>query len=247
MRCTGMSQPTIFISYSHRDEEEKNALLAHLGVLQGAGLVDVWSDDRIGGGADWESDIRATMARARVAVLLISVHFLSSDFIRRREVPELLRRRDSEDLHTFPVIAKACAWRRVEWLRKMNVRPKNGAPVWRDGGRHVDEELARIVEEIAEVLEQSRERLSPVVEAALGSCLARNFRPDQIDDHAEVLRVVFRGGRVGLDRLQEHLASLADDTERLTRLRRLLREPALQRLARRAGQRDAYERLVFSP
>ena len=34
-----MPQPTVFISYSHKDEAEKEALLTHLGGLQRTGLI----------------------------------------------------------------------------------------------------------------------------------------------------------------------------------------------------------------
>ena len=60
--------PTIFISYSREDEAEKEALLKQLGVLQQEGLLETWSDDRIGAGADWQREIEAAMARARVAI-----------------------------------------------------------------------------------------------------------------------------------------------------------------------------------
>src|SRR5262245_5927462 len=91
-----MPQPVVFISYSHRDEREKNRLLAHLGVLQREDLIDLWSDDRISAGADWKQEINEAMAQARVAILLISANFLTSDFILGKEVPTLLQRRKSE-------------------------------------------------------------------------------------------------------------------------------------------------------
>jgi hypothetical protein len=49
-------RPTVFVSYSHEDSREKDALLSHLGVLAGDDLInlDVWTDDRIPAGADWE-------------------------------------------------------------------------------------------------------------------------------------------------------------------------------------------------
>jgi hypothetical protein len=47
-----MSKPIIFISYSHKDETEKDELLAQLGVLQSAGLIGLWNDDQIEAGAD---------------------------------------------------------------------------------------------------------------------------------------------------------------------------------------------------
>jgi tetratricopeptide (TPR) repeat protein len=148
-----MTQPLVFISYSHKDEEEKEQLLSHLGVLGKAGLIDLWSDDRIGAGGDWRQEIREAMAQARVAVLLISANYLTSDFILDEEVPTLLQRREAEGLTVFPVIARACAWRKVSWLAKMNVRPKNGRPVWSDAGAHVDEDLTAIAEEVAAIVE----------------------------------------------------------------------------------------------
>jgi len=150
-----MIQPTVFISYSHKDEEEKDALLSQLGVLQKADLIQLWNDDRIGAGEDWEQQIREAMSHARVAVLLVTANFLNSDFILMNEVPALLQRRTQEGLTVFPIIAKACAWQEVTWLAKMNVLPKNGRPVWSDRGSHADEDLAIIAIEIANIINRS--------------------------------------------------------------------------------------------
>lgn len=147
-----ITRPTVFISYSKKDEEEKDRLLSHLGVLVGADLIDLWSDDRIGAGANWETEINKAITDARVAVLLISANFLTSKFNLENEVPKLLNRRDKENLTIFPVIATACAWNQVEWLANMNIRPRNGNPVWSDGGSHVDRDLATIAEEIADIV-----------------------------------------------------------------------------------------------
>ncbi len=142
--------PKVLISYSHKDEDLKERLYVHLGVLQrAAGLIDLWSDDRIGGGDDWEQEISDAIDGARVAILLVSADFLNSEYILGKEVPRLLQRRKGGGLIVIPVIAKDCAWSQVEWLKKMNVRPKNGRPVWREAGVHADEALKSIAEEVA--------------------------------------------------------------------------------------------------
>jgi hypothetical protein len=147
-------QPLVFVSYSHRDEKEKEALLQHLRVLENVGLLFTWSDNRIGAGDDWKNEIRNAMDRARVAILLISSNFLTSRFILDTEVPTLLQRRESGGLTVIPVIARACAWKRVEWLARMNVRPKNGRPIWgEEGSGRVDEDLTIIAEEVAAILD----------------------------------------------------------------------------------------------
>jgi hypothetical protein len=150
------TRPTVFVSYSHKDRREKDTLLSHLGVLAGDDLInlDVWTDDRIPAGADWEAAISGAINKAQIAILLISANFLSSEFIIRQEVPKLLRYRDTQGLTIIPVIARACAWRRVRWLRRMQVRPKNGRPIWRNGGNRVDTELAAIADEVADIVER---------------------------------------------------------------------------------------------
>jgi tetratricopeptide (TPR) repeat protein len=144
-----MTQPTVFISYSHKDEAWKERVVTHLGVLQREGLLDVWDDRRIETGTDWYPEIEAAMAAADVAILLISANFLTSPFILGEEVPRLLERRSKEGLRVFPIIVSPCAWKQVGWLARMQVRPTDGKPL--AGGRKykVDADLAAIAEEIA--------------------------------------------------------------------------------------------------
>ena len=42
--------PTIFISYSHKDEKHKDFVVSHLRVAERQGVFDVWDDRRIKGG-----------------------------------------------------------------------------------------------------------------------------------------------------------------------------------------------------
>jgi len=151
-----MAEPIVFISYSRRDEAEKNKLISHLGVLQQTGLISIWNDDYIRAGEDWDNRIKQIIAQAKIAVLLITANFLNSEFILSHEIPELLRRRQSEGLVVLPVIARACAWRAVDWLQQMSVRPKNGTPVWAEGGVLVDENLSLIAEEILDVVKAAK-------------------------------------------------------------------------------------------
>jgi len=144
-----MTQPVIFISYSRRDNAEKNKMMSHLGVLQQAGLVDLWSDDRIEAGENWHVQMQQAITQAKIAVLLITAHFLNSEFILSAEVPTLLQRCQNDGLVVYPILARACAWRSVNWLRDMDVWPKSGVPVWSDGGIHVDEDLSVIAEDIS--------------------------------------------------------------------------------------------------
>ena len=81
----------VFISYSHRDQTWLESLQTHLRPLVRAGKLDLWDDTRIGAGQEWRAEIDQALARARVAVLLVSPDFLASEFIADVELPAILR------------------------------------------------------------------------------------------------------------------------------------------------------------
>lgn len=150
-----MNQPTVFISYSHKDEDWKDRLVAHLRVLQKEGLFDLWDDRRIEAGEDWHQKISDAMNVAGAAILLITADFLTSTFILKEEVPRLLERKNHEGLSIFPVIVRPCPWKKVKWLSKMQVRPEDGKPLSSGDENQIDTDLTSIAEEVAEIMEKS--------------------------------------------------------------------------------------------
>ncbi len=160
-----MPTPTVFISYSHKDEVWKDRLVTHLGVLEHEGLLQTWNDRNIGAGEEWFEEIQNAMDTARVAVLLVSAHSLTSKFILHKEIPRLLERRISEGMRFFPVILKSCAWTKLPWLAKFQARPRDGRPLSSFGGNGRDAELARIAEEILELSSREPQPITAVPEA----------------------------------------------------------------------------------
>jgi TIR domain-containing protein len=156
-----MAQPVVFISYSHKDGMEKDELETHLRGLQYNGAIESWDDDHTAAGGSWEEEIYAAIDRANVAILLITKDFLASTFIIENEVPRVLNRLANEDLKVFPIIAKPCAWKKIGWLRRLKVRPKNGVPIWSPGS-HPETVLAEITEELATFVQNmSVEKANP--------------------------------------------------------------------------------------
>ena len=156
-----MTTPTVFISYSHKDEDWKDRVVTHLRVLQMQDMLDVWDDRRIEAGDEWHSEIENALNAASVAVLLVSANFLTSKFILGEEVPRLLERREKEGVRIFPVIVKPCAWTQVKWLARMQARPKDGKPLAAGNEYQIDADLAAIAEEIAALIKQAGKGVTP--------------------------------------------------------------------------------------
>lgn len=152
-----MTSPSVFISYSHKDEEWKNRLETHLRVLEMQEIFNVWEDRQIEAGDDWYPEIENAINNATIAILMISANFLSSKFIVGEEVPKLLERREKEGIRVIPVIVKPCTWTRVSWLSKIQARPKDGRALSAGSEYQIDADLSALAEEVARIIDKSRE------------------------------------------------------------------------------------------
>lgn len=127
-----MSKPTVFISYSHKDEEWKKRFLPQLKALEQAGRVQVWDDRKIDAGDKWYPEIQEAMQKAAVAVCLISADYLASDFCVKEEVPFLLERGAKEGMVIIPVLLHPCPWNAFPWLSEIQMLPRDGKTVSED-------------------------------------------------------------------------------------------------------------------
>ena len=88
-----MARSAIFISYSHEDkpwlERFQNAL--KVGVDR-EDTFSTWSDEKIDAGREWEKEIEANLASARIALLLVTPKFLQSTYIGIKELPTIIER-----------------------------------------------------------------------------------------------------------------------------------------------------------
>jgi TIR domain len=148
-----MARTKIFISYSHEDERWRKRVVGHLAVLAMEGIIDLWDDRKLGAGEDWLARIHEQMLEARIAFLLVSSAFLTSKFIREKEVPSLFDQHEQGGMTIYPLLVKPCPWQEVAWLARMQLRPPGGKPVASYKGAKVDEVLVEVARESARLRE----------------------------------------------------------------------------------------------
>ncbi|WP_211163124.1 toll/interleukin-1 receptor domain-containing protein [Aromatoleum diolicum] len=176
----------IFVSYSHDDESWCDAVAKHLRSLHDPLDVTVWVDrHRIRAGSAWLPEIEGALASADLAILLISPAFLSSDFIRKTELPKLLARRE-KGLPVIPILVMPCSWKAIGWLQSHELRPRGDHALAEIGSvksAAVNRQLGDLMDEIAGMLREQAEREAPT-DGQAAALAAPN--PAQRDKHAEL-------------------------------------------------------------
>jgi hypothetical protein len=117
----------IFVSYSHRDSRylKTGELIDYLSGLERDG-IELWSDEHIETGEEWDARIRNEIANTDIVLALVSQAFLNSRYCQDVEMRAFLEQRKSVGLQIFPVIISPCDWQSYSWLSATQVQPRKG-------------------------------------------------------------------------------------------------------------------------
>src|SRR5262245_9073444 len=111
---TEPSRDQVFISYARRDAGWLERLQIVLKPLTRNKTISVWDDSKIQPGTQWKAEITKALSSAQVAVLLVSQHFLASDFIAHDELPPLLQAAKADGLTILWVAVGASLYKDTE-------------------------------------------------------------------------------------------------------------------------------------
>lgn len=141
----------VFISYSHNDQELKDALLAHLKPLERMGLIESWSDRSIKPGDVIDDAVKAQLEAADLFLLLISIDFINSQYCYEKESERALERHNAKTARVVPVILRACLWHHLPF-GKNKALPHDGKAVTTYNDRDVA--LSEIASELAKLAKE---------------------------------------------------------------------------------------------
>ena len=125
----------VFFSYSHRDEGIRDELEVHLSMLRRDGVIETWHDREIEAGADFGREIGDQLERADVVLLLVSAHFLASDYCYGVEMKRALERHERSEARVIPIIVDPCDWKHAPFGHLL-ATPRDGKPISKFSNRH---------------------------------------------------------------------------------------------------------------
>lgn len=142
----------IFISYSHKDNSWMKRMRTMLQPLERSRSIEVWDDERrIAAGTDWADEIDRGLKRARVGVLLVSRHFLASEFIHEKELPAILAARQEGLLDVLWVYLSPCLVSETE-LDNIQAAHRPMAALTSMTESEQEDALLQVANKIAEIL-----------------------------------------------------------------------------------------------
>ncbi len=119
---------SVFISYSHRDEELRSELDKHLAGLRRSSAISSWYDGRIGPGEEIDDEIDTQLAAADIILLLVSADFLASDYCYDIEMKRAMKRHAEGTARVIPVILRPCDWQGAPF-GELKAVPTDGKPI----------------------------------------------------------------------------------------------------------------------
>lgn len=100
----------LFVSYSHEDARWLEEIKGWLTQLEKQGLIESWDDTEIKPGARWRDAIADALEAAQMALFLVSLDFLNSEFINDEELPKLLAAARDSGLIVLCVAISDCPY-----------------------------------------------------------------------------------------------------------------------------------------
>jgi hypothetical protein len=170
----------ILISYAHKDEILLQKLKTHLAPLRQLGLIDMWYDQDINAGIEWEREINDHLNTSQIILLLVSPDFMASNYCYSIEMKRAFERHERGEARVIPIILRPVLWQ-LTLIGKLQVLPANAKaitdPYWitQDRGFH------NVAEGINKVIEQFVTN-SPVTSALKrshkSSCSVLNYQTE---------------------------------------------------------------------
>src|SRR5258708_59623 len=119
--------------YAREDKALRDELDRHLSGLKREYQITSWSDGKISAGEGWQKEIDAQLNTANIILLLISAHFMASDYCYGIEMKRALERHEAGTACVIPIILRPVYWENAPFS-KLQVLPTDAKPVsrWRD-------------------------------------------------------------------------------------------------------------------
>lgn len=191
---------SIFISYSHADDEFRRQLLTHLGTLKRQGVVNEWHDRLIDPGTDANREIDKNLDNADIILLLVSADFINSLYCWEVELARSMERSGAGEAVLIPIILRSVDLNDVPFASIQSL-PTNRKPV--DLWTNRDQAWLDVIDGIRKIIKRIQDRRQRAKEESKVTSIKHILSDGKDDDLTSELRT----GYVEIDRMLSGLGN----------------------------------------
>lgn len=171
----------IFVSYSRKDADYRDALRQHLNMLTIFDIADNWACEDITIGK-WDEQIQKELLDSDIVIYMLSANFFSSSYIREKEVLEVMKQmKENPNKKILPVIVSEFVG--LDSLKKLITNPTDVQTAMLDISNHQFLPYGNVWNHLTN---QNEEKIIPLEEHRKNQSL--NSALKQICD--EILKVI---------------------------------------------------------
>lgn len=115
------------ICYAREDKAGLDELCKILKLFERENLIELWTDEDMPAGAEWDGQIQHQLMQADFILLLVSADFLASDYINDVELKIAMDRAEKKECVIIPIIYRDCNWK--DCLGKYAAIPTDDSPI----------------------------------------------------------------------------------------------------------------------
>lgn len=146
-----MQATKLFYCYAHEDKSLQDQLVKQLASLERLGLIAGWSDRDISAGQQWQNEIDKRLNAADIILLLISPHFMASNYCYSVEVKRAMERHEAGEARVIPIILRPVYWQEMPF-GQLRALPTEGKPI--NDWRNRDKAFLDVVQGVRKVIEE---------------------------------------------------------------------------------------------
>jgi hypothetical protein len=118
----------IFYCYAREDKKLRDELESHLSAMKKTGEVTTWWDREIQPGMDWKREIDKHLKTSQIILLLVSHHFMASDYCYGVEMRQALERQKIGEARVIPIILSPVEWHETP-IGELQALPTDGKAI----------------------------------------------------------------------------------------------------------------------
>ena len=245
----------IFVAYAHEDKrwldpEYRFNLIPFLKESLRRDRAEFWFDKELMGGDEYKRLIESKINKAHIALLMVSQHFLNSEFIESFELPRIAARAERKELVVVPVLVEPCAWNDYPFLADRQMVPGSSPLIhftesearWADVRFEILDGLRRQVKRIREEMQAEAQRKETEERLKRERELAEEMRPEAERKARELAEQQAREKAEEKARAEEAARLAAEEARKLEPAERERRLKQLEeQKAREEAERKARE------